>query len=321
MIYEAEDMAETLRLAERVHPHLALMDVVLRDIGFLLVESFTLAEINIANSTKALAEIQALNYENQDKIAEMTTTAQLQQQAYFKNIEHFQFSSNGFRSKLNDLIEALSPARFDKIIKINQREIDRSITTYVMKNGIKKMFVDLHKHLDSCVKSANEAQQFIVKIHADFDTEYGFKEIKPYLFDIRTYQADLEDVLNKGEAYRASAKMTLTEKNLALQKLYSTLIFQARNILFQARREAMIWGENVMSPIKNQIIDHKKQIENRLVILLAANESEEKLKENIARMENELVQLNKQYDELNGIIKAMQQSSGCGFDQLASLAS
>ncbi len=31
MIYEAEDMAETLRLAERVHPHLALMDVILRD--------------------------------------------------------------------------------------------------------------------------------------------------------------------------------------------------------------------------------------------------------------------------------------------------
>ncbi|MBM4425555.1 MAG: response regulator transcription factor [Chloroflexi bacterium] len=31
LIYEAEDIAETLRLAERVHPHLALLDVVLHD--------------------------------------------------------------------------------------------------------------------------------------------------------------------------------------------------------------------------------------------------------------------------------------------------
>jgi hypothetical protein len=290
-----------------------------RDIGFLITESFTLTKINLEKSASLLEESLKLNFANEDKIAEMTENAQLQQQAYFKNMEHFQTSSSGFRIVLNKLIDSLSPARFDRIIQINKQEINSSITTYVMKNSIKALFTDLHNLLDNCVNSANEAQQFILKIHSQFDTEYGFKELKPYLFDIRIYQAELEEILNQGEAYRAGTKIALTEKNLAVQKLYTTLLFQARNVLFKARREAMVWGENVMSPIKHQILDHKKQIENRLVVLLAANESEEKLKENIARQENEVSQLKQQNDELNNIIKSMQQVLGFDETQVSNL--
>ena len=302
------------------HRQKIMVDVVLRDIGFLIIESFTLTEIKIEKSTTLLEEANQLTCQSREEIAEMTNNAQLQKLAYFKNMEHFQASSTVFRAKLNALVEVLSPARFDKVFKSNKKEIDGSITTYIMKNGIKKMFADLHKLLNECVSTANDVQQFILKIHAEFDTAYGFKEIQPYLFQIQPYQAELETVLNKGEAYRTSTAITLTEKNMALQKLYNMLIFQARNILFQARREAMVWGENVMSPIKHQILDHKTLIENRLLVLRAANESEGKLKENVQRLEIELAQLTKQHDELNEIIHAMQQTSGFQDGQLVSFA-
>ena len=302
------------------HRQKIMVDVVLRDIGFLMVESFTLTEIKVEKNTKLLEESLHLNAENQGKIAEMTKNAQLQQLAYFKNMEHFKASNNAFRAKLHTLTELLSPTRFDKVFNHNKKEIDSSITTYIMKNGIKKLFGDLYKLLNDCVSAAKDAQALIIKIHAEFDTEYGFKEIQPYLFQIKPYQEELEAILNKGEAYRTSATITLTEKNMALQKLYNMLIFQARNILFQARREAMIWGDNVMSPIKNQMVDHKAIIENRLVVLLAANESKEKLAENIHRIETELAQLKQQQSELNDIINSIQQTSGFQLDQFVSKA-
>ncbi len=302
------------------HRQKIMVNVVLRDIGFLIKESLALTEIKIEKSAALLEESLQLDFANQDKIAKMTENAQFQQQTYFKNMSHFQTSSNGFLLVFDKLINSLSPARFDKVIQLNRKEIDKSITTYIMKNGIKQLFADLHNLLEDCITSTNEAQQFILKIHSEFDTQYGFKEIKPYLFDIRAYQLELEDVLSQGEAYRSSAKITLTEKNLAIQKLYGTLLFQARNILFKARREAMVWGENVMSPIKHQILDHKKQIENRLVVLLAANESEDKLKENIARQESELAQLNKQFNELQEITELMQKIPGFQGVQLVPLA-
>lgn len=293
-----------------------MIDAVLRDIGFLLKESSTLTAIKLEKSRALLDDSLQLQFANRDKIAEMTENAQLQQQAYFKNMEHFQTGSNGFKIVLAKLLDALSPNRFDRIIQINKMEIESSITTYVMKNSIKTLFSDLHALLETCVGSANEAQQFILKIHSEFDNAYGFKEIKPYLFDIRDYQAQLEEILAQGEMYRASTKMALTEKNLAVQKLYNTLLFQARNILFKARREAIVWGENVMSPIKQQILDHKKQIENRLTVLLAANDSEEKLKDNIARQTDEVNALQIQLDELKTIIAGLQDIPGVRTSQL-----
>jgi len=301
------------------HRQKLMIDAVSRDIGFLIKESFALTEINFENASKSFEEFQHLNFKNQDLIAEMTQKTQLQQEAYFKNIQHFQESSKSFHEKLNSLTASLSPTRFDAIININKKEIDRSITTYDMQNNIKQLFADLHGLLEDGVSSANQAQQFILKIHSEFNTEYDFKEIKPYLFDIREYQHELVDVLRKGEEFRVSTKTILTEKNMAVDKLYNTLIFQARNILFKARREAMIWGENVMSPIKQQILDHKKQIENRLVVLRSATESEEKLKENLARLEDELTQLSKQRNELGAIIQEMQETSGFQAEQLVSL--
>ena len=301
------------------HRQNIMIDVVFRDIGFLLKESLTLSEIKLEKCSSLFEETLKINVEQQDKLADMTRNAELQQQAYFRNMEHFQASSTAFRGKLNALIETLSPARFDKIIKLNKKEIDSSITTYVMKNGIKNLFSDLHGLLEDCVASANDAQDFIEKIHSEFDTEYGFKEIKPYMFNIKPYQAELQAVLNKGEEYRASARLAMTEKNTAVQKLYNTLLFQARNILFKAQREALVWGENVMSPIKNQILDHKQLIESRLQVLRAANESDQKLKENINQQKNEIKRLKKQRDELNAIIETIEEMKGFQIGQLAAL--
>ncbi|MEQ1545003.1 dynamin family protein [Methyloglobulus sp.] len=298
------------------HRQNILMDVVLRNVGFLIKESFTLTEINFENDSKQLHEFKKLNFENQDLINEMTQTAQHQQNAYFSNMELFKATSNEFRKKFTSLIESLSPSRFDKIIKINRIEISSSITTYAMKQGIKRLFDDLQSLLQECVSISNDMQKFIVRIHTEFDTEYGFKEIKPQLFVISIYQAELEGIFNLGEQFRISTNTALTEKSIVVQKLYNTLIFQARNTLFKARRDAMVWGNNVLSPIKNQILDHKKQIENRLVILLSAGESENKLNENIARLEGELEYLSKQRNELGEVIATMQRVNGITACQL-----
>lgn len=287
-----------------------LLDVISRDVGFLIKESYTLTEINFENDSAQLNEFQKLNFQNQDKIAEMTESAQRQQAAYFNNMEHFKTSSDLFRKKFSKLLDTLSHERFDRVIHLNKMQIDRSITTYAMKQGIKTLFEDLHNLLQDCVSITNEMQEFILKIHAEFDTAYGFKEITPQLFIIAEYQAELEALFAMGEDFRASTKTTLTEKSVVVQKLYNTLIFQARNILFRTRRDAIVWGDNVMSPIKHQILDHKKQIENRLMVLMAANESEGKLKENINRLEAELAKLTTQRAELNEIIESMQTASG-----------
>lgn len=298
------------------HRQKILMDAILRNVGFLIKESYILTEINFENDSKQLDEFRRLNFENHDLIAEMTHTVQEQQKSYFNNMEVFKEISAVFRNKFNLLENSLSPSRFDKIIRDNKIEINSSLTTYAMKQGIKKLFDDLQQLLSECIIISNDLQEFVVRIHTEFDTQYGFKEIKPHQFQISPYQAELEEIFNLAEEFRISTNTTLTEKSLVVQKLYNSLIFQARNTLFKARRDAMIWGDNVLSPIKNQVLDHKKQIENRLVVLLSAGESKHKLDENIARLEGELSHLSKQRNELSELIQTLQKVNGITSSQL-----
>ena len=98
----------------------------------------------------------------------------------------------------------------------------------------------------------------------------------------------------------------MTEQSIVVNKLYSTLIAKARNILQQAHKDAATWSNSVLTPLMHQIKDHKKQIESRLVMLRKINESKGSVSESIALLEAELIPLKKQRQELLAIIKAMQ---------------
>ena len=78
----------------------------------------------------------------------------------------------------------------------------------------------------------------------------------------------------------------------------------------------MVWGENVLSPVRHQIMDHKKQIENRITVLMAANESEKDLKENITRLEADLQRLGEQREELAEMLEMMNQLNGIPKEKL-----
>jgi chromosome segregation ATPase len=90
-----------------------------------------------------------------------------------------------------------------------------------------------------------------------------------------------------------------------VNKLYSTLIAKARNILQQAHKDAATWSNSVLTPLMHQIKDHKKQIESRLIMLRKINESKGTVGESIGQLEAELTPLKQQRQELQAIIRAM----------------
>jgi DNA repair exonuclease SbcCD ATPase subunit len=182
----------------------------------------------------------------------------------------------------------------------------KSLTTYGMKQNIRKLFDELRDLLQDSVDITNETRRLVKAIHKKFKDEYGFKEIEPQLFSIKQYQIELEQIFDEGEAFRSSAKTTMSEQSIVINKLYSTLIAKARNILRQANADATTWSNGVLTPLMHQIKDHKKQIEGRLQMLRKINESKGSIIENIASLEAELEPLKRQRDELAIIINAMQ---------------
>lgn len=283
-----------------------LMETITRDIGFLVNESLSLTESALVNGISQLEEFKKIDFQNQDMTGKLMAETRDRQNLYMANIENFQASRRVFNVQARTLIDSFSKERIDAIIKNTKHDMSKSLTTYGMKQNIRKLFDDLRDLLQESVDITNETRRLVKAIHKKFHDEYGFVEIEPQLFSIKQYQFELEQVFEEGDAFRVSAKTTMTEQSVVINRLYSTLIAKARNILRQAHADAAAWSNGVLTPLMHQIKDHKKQIENRLQMLKKMNESKGTVAENIATLEMEIEPLKRQKNELMMMIKAMQ---------------
>jgi dynamin family protein len=300
-----------------------LIETVNRDIGFLLNESYNLISTKLANSINQLDEFKKVDFQNQEMTGKLMAETRDRQNTYMTNVENFQASRKVFAVQAKMLIDSMAKEKIDEIIKNTKREMSKSLTTYGMKQNIQKLFDELRDLLQDAVDITNETRRLVKAIHKKFEEEYGFKEIEPQLFSIKQYQFELEQVFAEGEAFRNSAKTTMTEQSIVVNRLYSTLINKARNILKQAHKDSMTWSNSVLTPLMHQIKDHKKQIESRLQMLRKINDSKGSVEESIDKLTRELEPLKQQRKELVIMLKAMQletsRVAGDSEEQLAEL--
>jgi hypothetical protein len=283
-----------------------LLGTITRDIGFLVSESLNLTNTSLANAVAQLEEFKKIDFQNQDMTAKLMAETRDRQNLYLANVENFQASRKVFAVQAQTLIDSFAKEKVDEIIKVTKHDMAKSLTTYGMKQNIRKLFDDLRDLLQESVEITNETRRLVKAIHKKFKDEYGFKEIEPQLFSIKQYQIELEQIFDEGEAFRTSARTTMSEQSIVINRLYSTLIAKARNIIRQAHADATTWSNGVLTPLMHQIKDHKKQIEGRLQMLRKINESKGSIVENIISLEAELEPLKRQRDELTVIINAMQ---------------
>ncbi len=283
-----------------------LLGTIARDIGFLVNESSNLTGASLKNAIAQLEEFKKIDFQNEDMTSKLMAETRDRQNLYMANVENFQASRKVFGVQAQMLIDSFAKEKIDEIIKTTKHDMAKSLTTYGMKQNIRKLFDELRDLLQDSVDNTKETQRLVKAIHKKFKDEYGFKEIEPQLFSIKQYQIELEQIFDEGEAFRTSARTTMSEQSIVINKLYSTLIAKARNILRQANADATTWSNGVLTPLMHQIKDHKKQIEGRLQMLRKINESKDSIHENIASLEAELEPLKRQRDELATIINAMQ---------------
>ncbi|MFI3218224.1 MAG: dynamin family protein [Methylococcales bacterium] len=282
-----------------------LMATVVRDMGFLLNESSHLTNKSLTHAVEQLEEFKKIDFQNQDMTGKLMAETRDKQNIYMANIENFQASRRVFITQAKMLIDSFDPEKVDIIIEKARREIASNMTTYGMKQNIRKLFDELRDLLQNAIEITAETSRLVKAIHKKFKDEYGFEEIEPKLFSIKPYQVELEMIFEEGEIFRSSTKTAMTEQSIVIHNLYSTLISNARGVIRQAHEDSTAWGNTALTPLMQQIKDHKKQIENRLQMLRKINESTDNVAENIAHLQAQVEPLKRQRDELTMMIRGM----------------
>lgn len=282
-----------------------LLDAISRDIGFLVLASQVLTDNEIKVSFEQLEEFRKIDFENSSMTGKLLAETKDRQNSYMANVENFQGSRRVFTIQAKMLVDSLSREKVDVIVKRTKSSMSNALTTYGMKKEMRNLINELRDLLQEAVDITNETRLLIKAIHKKFKEDYGFKEIEPKLFSIQEYQVELERIFNEGEAFRESSKTTMTEQSAVVERLYSTLIVQSRDVLKEANKEALSWSNSVLTPLMHQIKDHKKQIESRLQMIKKISDSKESVSSNIKKFESELEPLVRQKNELSMIIKRM----------------
>jgi hypothetical protein len=282
-----------------------LMATVVRDMGFLLNESSHLTNKALSHAVEQLEEFKKIDFQNQDMTGKLMAETRDKQNIYMANIENFQASRRVFITQAKMLIDSFDSEKVDTIVEKARREIASNMTTYGMKQNIRKLFDELRDLLQNAIEITAETSRLVKAIHKKFKDEYGFEEIEPKLFSIKPYQVELEMIFEEGEIFRSSTKTAMTEQSIVIHNLYSTLISKARDVIRQAHEDSTAWGNTALTPLMQQIKDHKKQIENRLQMLRKINESTDNVAENIAHLQAEVEPLKRQRDELTMMIRGM----------------
>jgi hypothetical protein len=286
-----------------------LMDMVLREIGFLIRESVSLIEFQYSQAKNQLQEFKQLDFENRELIAKLILDTQNEQVAYFENLSAFKKSRKDFTSLQKKLVNSMSQKKIDALIQQGKLEMMKSLSTYGMKQSMRKLFDDLRNLLQESVELTLETQNLVKAIYQQFQNVHGFQVIEPRLFSISHYQAELEQLFDESEVFRLSTQVTLMEQGLVVKKLYSVLLIKACKSLDNAHEDALKWGRNVMSPLVYQIMGYKKQIETRLAVLNSLKKSKDNLQKNLDKLEQDLQVILNQRNALDTIIKNIEGKS------------
>jgi hypothetical protein len=282
-----------------------LMGTVVRDMGFLLNESSHITNKALTHALEQLEEFKKIDFQNQDMMGKLMAETRDKQNIYMANIENFQASRRVFITQAKMLIDSFDSEKVDSIVEKARCQIASNMTTYGMKQNIRKLFDELRDLLQNAIEITAETSRLVKAIHKKFKDEYGFEKIEPKLFSIKAYQVELEMIFEEGEIFRSSTKTAMTEQSVVIHNLYSTLISKARDVIKQAHNDASAWRDTALTPLMQQIKDHKKQIEHRLQMLRKINESTDNVAENIAHLQAEVEPLKRQRDELNMMIRGM----------------
>ncbi|MGD8795622.1 MAG: hypothetical protein PVH51_02145, partial [Thiohalophilus sp.] len=228
-----------------------------------------------------------------------------EQSTYHKSVDSFQANRKSFNEKHKELLQTLSLTQLDKLMSKTRKEMSGSKFTMTLKGSMKEFFEIIKETMDKAGKQTDQINMLLQTIYRQFNKEHEMADVKPRLITMSKYKRELDRLYHEAEAYRNSAKLTVTEQAFVVKKFFISMVSHARNILFEAHQDVEAWGKNAMAPLVIRIKEHKNQMEKRLESLRKINESRDTLQNRIQELEKAAETLNAQLIDINQLLETL----------------
>ena len=274
-------------LAEQVLPakQNIVREHIAQEVGALIEQAHSVVSARLQQTRKQLADLGSLRGKNAEVIQHLMTKSREEQATYLRNVESFQASRRVLHNQSRAMLDALSLDAFDELTTRSRREMTGSWTTLGLKQAMKTLFHGINETMEQVTVQAEQTRMLIRATYRKFHEEHGLPAMTPKVFPVERYTEQLERLSQEAELFRKSPVTAVTEQSFVIKKFFISLVSQARNVFFNANRDAEIWLKEVMNPLVRQIKEHKQTMEKRLDTLRRISESRDTLESKIRDLE------------------------------------
>lgn len=296
------------RIARDVIPakHEIIRSKVVYEVSGRLRDSCTLLGTRIGTTDKQLAQLKQLGGRNLDAIHKMIARMRDEKSRYDKELKGFETTRMALSAQAKALLAPLSLASLDTLIQETRTDMNDSWTTIGLKQGMNTFFGGTRKRMEELNRRAETLKREIDAIYERLHAQYGFTRLQPAQLSLLPYVMEFNRLREKAEAFRDSPVTMMTEQHFVIKRFFITMVAQARHIFDECNKSARAWFQALVSPLYQQLQDHRAAIEGQLENLRKIHKNMDTLGAHIADLEAARKELQRQLHVLERLLERIQ---------------
>ena len=280
-----------------------LAKAVTNEIGAMMIASHRSCAKKLVTNQAQLTEMSALVGKSRDLTMKLWQKVGAEKDAYNLALAEYKVQRGAFNQKRNALLDVFSPTKLDVLCSRSRQALNDSWTTPGLTNGMRELIRQIKSDFAAVNLAGADVLRLMEGVYNTFHVRFQFEKMEMPPLDFEGATNKLQLLVYETEQFcKDPVNMVMTEKRFLVRRFWRMLVDQARRIFNEARNETERWLASVPLPLEMQIRDHKAQLEARLVSLARVNERGSAIQEEVAKLQRERAEIQKQLDLITGLI-------------------
>jgi len=298
-------------LAENVvgAKHDILRSTVVTETSGLVKNSRRFIQQRLASRRSQLDELHSLRGKNRSIIESLLTEVSESRKHYDASVVTFNQGSNTISGLGKQLLGLLEQENLQILLAESKREIGDSWSTVGLNRSIRKLMQQTRQLAEEINGMGSNIQQQAEQLYQLFANRHQFEARIPPRLDMSEFTKRMAALEKITEAFCRDPVNVMTEKHFLIRKFFMSLGRQVEVIFADTCKQTQNWLKNVLAPLRQQIDEHKENLDKRSKSLMQIHQNADELQNNIKALENNLTSLQAQSAMLDKLLLKLMQDA------------
>ena len=270
--------------------HEILRNTIITETANMIKISRKVMQQRLGSAREQLAEIQSLRGKDRDVVQALLSKIMADRKTYEASVQTFTQGNQKISQMGEKLMQQLSLQNLDLMLQQSRQEIGESWTTHGLNLGMKALIHQTFALAEQITRHSQEIKSLAEELFKLFHSKHGFEARKPPALDMTQLLHNMQALDKLTEAFCNDPINVMTEKHFLVRKFFLSLGSQTRKIFEQAHRGANSWLQSVLGPLKQQIDQHKAELDKRTESLMAVHDNLDSLQHNLTVVEQQVAE-------------------------------